>query len=217
VVAAPARAQTAASDQRTITVNGVGSVTAPNDTALLSVGVRTTHRTPGLALADTSARVRRVLAAVKAQGIAAADIQTQSVSLRRSVRPRTKHSKRKVLYTASNDLGVTVTPVSKAGAVVSAAVKAGANHVGDIALFPSNETDLYRQGLGLAYDDAHAKAELLAQRAGVTLGDPLSIIEGQDSFEPSLSDFGGGNASSAPVEGGTATVTAFVTVVYAIR
>jgi uncharacterized protein YggE len=197
-------------------VNGVASVTAPNDTALLSLGVRTAHGTPALALADTSARTRRVLAALKAQGIATEDIQTQSVSVRRSVIPKTRHRKRKVVYTATNDVSVTVTPVSKAGDVIAAAVKAGANRVGPIELLPSNEGDLYKQGLGLAYDDARAKAELLARRAGVTLGEPLSIVEGQDSFEPAFSDPAGGNATAAPVEPGTATVTAVVTVVFAI-
>jgi uncharacterized protein YggE len=195
----------------------MGSVTAANDTARLSLGVRTTHRSAAGALADTSARTRRVLAALDAQGIAAGDIQTEAVSLRRSVTPRTKHRKRKVTYTATNNVSVTVTPVSKAGAVIAAAVKAGANRLGSIELFPSNEADLYRQGLGLAYDDARAKAELLARRADVTLGQPLAIVEGQDEFEPFTGDLAGGVvAAPAPIEAGRATVFAFVTVVYAI-
>jgi uncharacterized protein YggE len=199
-------------------VNGIASVTAANDTASLSLGVRTTHRSASAALADTSARTRHVLAALDAQGIPDEAIQTQSVGLRRSVIPKTKHRKRRVVYTATNNISVTVTPVSKAGAVITAAVKAGANRVGSIELFPSNEGDLYRQGLGLAYDDAHSKAELLARRAGVTLGPPVSIIEGQDSFEPLANDVAGGLATSAPapIEPGTATIFAVVTVVFAI-
>jgi uncharacterized protein YggE len=215
VVAAPARAQSATSDQRTITVTGSGVVTVANDTALLSLGVSTTRSTASKALAATSARTRRVLAALAANGIAASDIQTEAVGLRRSVQRATKHRKRKVVYIASNSLSVTVSPVSKTGAVIAAAVKAGATRVGGIELFPSNETDLYRQGLRLAYDDAREKAALLAERAGVTLGRPLSIFEGQDSFEPLSSEVSTG-VTPAPIEPGTSDVSALVTVVFAI-
>jgi uncharacterized protein YggE len=215
-VAAPARAQSAASDQRTITVTGAGTVTAANDTALLSLGVSTTRGTASKALAATSARTRRVLAALSAQGIAAADIQTQDAGLRRSVQRATKHRKRKIVWIASNSVSVTVTPVAKTGAVISAAVGAGATHVGGIELFPSNESDLYRQGLLLAYDDAREKAALLAERAGVTLGRPLSIVEGQDNFAPATDELATGVASPAPIEPGTSMISALVTVVFAI-
>jgi uncharacterized protein YggE len=218
VATAPARAQAPASDQRSITVTGTATVTAANDSAFLSLGVSTTHSTAALAIADTSSRTRRVLKALAAQGIAAADIQTQTVSVRRSVRRATKQRKRRVVYTASNSIGVTVRPAGKTSAVIGAALKAGATRVSEVAFFPSNETALYRQALGLSYDDAREKAELLAERAGVTLGEPLSIVEGQDEFEPLAaspvsSDGGGG---SVPIEPGTATIFAAVTVVFAI-
>jgi uncharacterized protein YggE len=213
---APARAQTpASSDQRTITVTGIGAVTAANDTALLSLGVSTTHTTAALAIADTSARTRRVLAALGKKGIAAEDVQTQTAGLRRTVRPKTRHRRRQVVYTATNSVSVTVRSVSTTGAVIGAAVKAGATRVSGIEFFPSNETDLYRQGLGLAYDDAHEKAELLARRAGVTLGAPISIVEGQDQFEPFAQDLASGDAT-VPIQPGTATISALVTVVFAI-
>jgi uncharacterized protein YggE len=217
VVSAPARAQTAAPDQRSITVTGTAQVTAPNDSAFLSLGISTTHSTAARAIADTSARTRRVLAALGRQGIAAEDIQTQTVSVRRSVRRATKHRKRKVVYTASNSVSVTIRLVSKTGAVISAALKAGATRVSDIGFFPSNETELYRQALGLAYDDAREKAELLAQRAGVKLGEPLSITEGQDEFEPlSANTLATGGGEAVPISAGNATIFAAVTVVFAI-
>jgi uncharacterized protein YggE len=217
VVAAPARAQSAAaSDQRTLTVTGTATVTAANDSAFLSLGVSTTHSTAALAIADTSSRTRRVLKALAAQGIAAADIQTQTVSVRRSVRRATKHRKRRVVYTASNSVSVTVRSVGKTSAVIGAAIGAGATRVSDIGFFPSDETGLYRQALGLSYDDARAKAELLAERADVTLGKPISIVEGQDQFEPFAQELASTGGGSVPIEPGTATIMATVTVVFAI-
>ncbi len=192
-------------------------MTAPNDSGFLSLGVSTTHSTAALALADTGSRTRRVLGALAAQGIASDDIQTQAVSVRRSVRRATKHRKRRVVYTASNTIGVTLRSVGKASAVIGAALKAGATRVSDIGFFPSNESDLYRQALGLSYDDARSKAELLAERAHVTLGAPVSIVEGQDQFEPFSQDLAAPTAGgSVPIESGTASISAVVTVVFAI-
>jgi uncharacterized protein YggE len=217
VVSAPARAQTAAPDQRSITVTGTAQVTAPNDTAFLTLGVSTTHSTPALAVADTSRRTRKVLAALAAQGVAAEDVQTQSVSVRRSVRRATKHRKRRVVYTASNNISVTIRSVSKASAVIGAALKAGATRVSDIGFFPSNESALYRQALVLSYDDAREKAQLLAERADVRLGEPISIVEGQDEFEPlSANALSTGGGEAVPILPGTATIFAAVTVVFAI-
>lgn len=214
-VAAPARAQ-APAGQRTIAVVGNASVTAPNDTATVSFGVTTTHGTATRALADTSARTRRVLDALAAQGIAKADIQTETVSVGRSVRRAGKHRrKRRVVYTASNSVDVTVHDVSKTGAVIQAAVDAGATLVSGVGFSASNTEGLYDQALGLAYDNARSKAAALAARAGMTLGNPISIQEGQQNFVPAASEAPA--APSAPtIEPGTATVTAIVTVVFAM-
>jgi uncharacterized protein YggE len=216
VIAAPARAQTT---ERTITVTGVGSVSAPNDTASISLGVATTHYTAAAALSDTSRRTRHVFDALAAQGIAKDDIQTDEVGLQRSTRTvrKGKHRRRRVVYTASNSVIVTVRDVSKTGAVVQAAVKAGVTNVEGADFFVSNSDALYRQALALGYDDARAKATVLAQRAGVTLGQVVSIQEGQDALPSGGSgDFSTPVSGAPPIAAGTATISAFVTVVYAI-
>jgi uncharacterized protein YggE len=216
-VAAPADAQ-APSGQRTIAVVGNASVTAPNDTATVSFGVTTRHSTATGALADTSARTRRVLDALAAQGIAKADIQTQTVGLGRTVRRTGKHRrKRRVVYTASNSVDVTVHDVSKTGAVIQAAVDAGATRVSGVEFSASNSEGLYDKALGLAYDNARSKAAALAERAGMTLGDPISIQEGQqDVFAVPDQAQSAPAAGAPPIEPGTATVTAIVTVVFAM-
>ena len=215
--AAPAGAQTAAG-QRTITVVGNASVTAPNDTATVSLTVTTRHGTATRALADTSGRTRRVLDALAAQGIAKDDIQTETVDLARTVRRTGKHRrKRRVVYRASNSVDVTVHDVSKAGAVIQAAVDAGATGVSGVEFSASNSEGLYDQALGLAYDDARSKAAALAARAGMKLGDPISIQEGQQDFFTET-DFAQSApaATGPPIEPGTATITALVTVVFAM-
>jgi uncharacterized protein len=218
VAAAPARAQTTTSDQRMITVTGVGSVTAPNDTANVSLGVATTRNTAAGALAATARRTRRVLDALAAQGIARGDIQTESVGLQRSVRTvrKGKRRRRQVVYRASNTLTVTVRDASKTGAVIQAAVKAGVTNVEGADFFVANSDSLYRQALALGFDDARAKATVLADRAGVTLGRVLSIQESAESIPtPASGDFAA-PVASVPIAPGMAAITALVTVVFAI-
>jgi uncharacterized protein len=180
--------------------------------------VTTRHGTATGALADTSRRTRRVLDALAAQGIAKADIQTQTVGLGRTVRRTGKQRrKRRVVYRASNSVDVTVHDVSKTGAVIQAAVDAGATGVSGVEFSASNSEGLYDQALGLAYDNARSKAAALAARAGMTLGDPISIQEGQqDVF--AVSDFAQSAPAAAapPIEPGTATITALVTVVFSM-
>ena len=210
---APATAQ--AADQRTITVTGTEAIDTPNDAATLSFRVRVTRNTKAGALSAMAARNRRVTAALVGQGIARGDIQSQDVSLRRSVQRRTKRHKRRVVYTAANSIAATLLDVGKVDSVVRAAVRAGAVGVENIEFFVSNSDALYRQALGTAYDDAKEKAQLLAQRAGVTLGEPISIQESQDFFSSGFSDLSAA-PSAGSIEPGTGTVVAFVTVVFAI-
>src|SRR5919109_1162406 len=66
---------------RTITVTGTGTVSAVPDRAEFSFGVTTEARTATQALAANSADMRKVIDALKGAGVAAANIQTQTVSL----------------------------------------------------------------------------------------------------------------------------------------
>ncbi|MBA3787506.1 MAG: SIMPL domain-containing protein, partial [Actinobacteria bacterium] len=111
-----------------ITVQGSGTVTSVPDRAQLSFGVETQAATAKAALAANSAEMRKVIAALKAAG--ANDVQTQSVSLY----PRYADSTGSVSggvqgYVAQNSVSATIRELDRAGAVIDAAVGAGANQV----------------------------------------------------------------------------------------
>src|SRR4051812_39492444 len=85
-VAALAAAATTASaasaaTQRTITVQGTGIATTVPDEAQFTFGVTVTGPTAKAALSTDSRRMNALIAAIKAQGVPAADIQTAQVSL----------------------------------------------------------------------------------------------------------------------------------------
>jgi uncharacterized protein YggE len=203
--------------QRSITVVGHSTVTAPNDTSQLTFRVETKARTAAGALNKTSARAQRVIDAVKRSGVPAADIQTENVSLDRVVR-RLRHHRRKSSYRSVNSVIVTVRDVNRTPRVISAAVNAGATGISGIEFSTSKIDDLYAQALSQAYQQARAKAERLAREAGVTLGAPLQIQEGVNLDAGSGNQQGSAPSSAAPppIQPGTATVDGDVTVTFAI-
>jgi uncharacterized protein YggE len=217
VVATPAEAQT---EPGSISVDGTASRQVPNDTARFSATVAERRRTAVAALAATARATRRVLAAQRALGIARADLRTGSVTLRKVFR-RVRRTRRLRLvgYEARNRVRVTVRELSETGRAIDAAVGAGATAISGLTLFAGDTQAVYREVLGEAFDDARAKAELLAARAGVTLGRARFISEGADEFFAD-DGFARGEAESpasdapTPVRPGRTTVRAFVSVIF---
>ncbi|MER3488122.1 MAG: hypothetical protein C4307_05085, partial [Chloroflexota bacterium] len=64
---------------RTITVTGSGAARAVPNRVAFSFGVTSEGKTASQALAASSAEMRKVIAALKGAGVAAADIQTAAV------------------------------------------------------------------------------------------------------------------------------------------
>ena len=213
-VAAPGAVGAEPAAPPSITVFGHATRKAVNDTARVRFKVVTSAKTAVLALDRNSARARAVIAAIKAKGVAPADIKTQQVSVDR-VRVKPKNKPARVFYRATNAIVVTVRKLQTTPAVIDAAVAAGATGVSGVEFSTSKLHALYLGALSAAFDDAKAKAQLLANRAGVVLGQPLQIEEGSD-FIGVPSSGSGGQSLGPPIQPGTSTVEADVTVVFAI-
>ena len=120
-------------------------------------------------------------------------------------------------YTATNNVEVTIRNLDTAGKVLSAATGAGANQLYGIRFEIEDLSALQAEARKKAVADARARAERLAQLAGVKLGPAVSISE--------LDGGGGGPVpmfamakmdSAAPVERGELTITSTVQIVYAL-
>ena len=202
----------AASD-RTITVAGDGSVTTVPDRASFEFGVTTQSATASDAMARNAAAANAVIAALKAAGVASADLSTSGVSLS----PVTSEDGTRIVsYTASNSVSARIA-LAKAGALVDAAVGAGADTVYGPSLDRSDRKALYMQALTQALADAKAKAEALAGAAGLTLGAVQTITEGGTATPvPFGIKAAAGDSASTPIEPGTQEVDASVGVTYAV-
>ena len=160
---------------RTIAVVGEASLTARNDAARVVFAVTARGRDRQTAVGRSSVRLRRVLRALANAGIANRDLRTGSVSISR-VRDRRGRPIRG-RFEARQSVTARVRQVGSAGAVVDAAVKAGAAPVEGPTFFVSDPKALLRRALVGALRDAREKAAQLAAEAGLTLGAPVRIRE----------------------------------------
>jgi len=205
----------AAAGSRTISVEGIGIVTSVPNEAQFSFGVSTTAKTAHAALTANAARMNRLIAAIKAQGIPATDIQTSEISLD----PNENDNETKIIdFTASNTVTVLTKQIAKAGSIVDAAVTAGSNVVDGPSLTRSDQTELTKQALKAAVADARVRALTIATAAGVKLGAVISVMESsgtpvtEASAAPKESV-----AAGTPVEPGTTQTEEDVSVTFAIR
>ena len=206
------RSATTTPADRTITVSGNGAVTSVPDRASFSFGVDTRAATAAAALAGNAAAARAVIAALKAAGVASADLQTTQVSLS----PQTSQDGTAIVgFAASSSVSATAA-LAKAGALVDAAVAAGATTVSGPGLARSDQDALTRQALAKAVADAKVKAQALADAAGVQLGAVQTIVEGGSATPMPWSAKSAAGAADVPVEPGTLETDASVTVTYAV-
>ena len=191
-----------------ITVTGTGTVQSVPDQAQFSLGVQTDGPTAREALAANSERMRTVLAALFAAGVAKGDVQTQDVSVSNSY-PGDG-------YSADNSVSVTIRELAKAGSILDAASNAGANDVYGPTLTRSDQDGLEAKALQAAVANARAKARVLAEAAGVRLGSVTAITEGGNEPMPVYEAALAKRVSSAPIEPGKQQTSATVRVTFAI-
>jgi len=191
-----------------ITVQGSGTVSTVPDRAQLSFGVESRAATAKAALAANAVEMRKVIAAVKAAG--ATDVQTQSVSLQ----PQYSEAGAVRGYIAQNSVSATIRELAKAGAVIDAAVDAGANQVSGPGLSRGDQAELYRQALRAAVADARTRAQALAAAANLSLGRVTQILE-SGSAPPPVIFAAKAEDAGTPIEPGTQQIVASVQVTFA--
>ena len=191
---------------KTITVTGAGSVETVPDRATVSFTVTTNGDTAKAAMVANADAANKVDAALKGN----AKLQTSGVNLD----PRYDDSGQKLLgYTASTTLTADA-ELATIGGLIDSGVAAGATGISGPSFTRSDTDALYRSALQDALADAKAKAQALATGAGLTLGDIKSISEGSQPSGPIAYASGAAKDAALPIEPGTQTVDATVTVTY---
>jgi hypothetical protein len=199
-------------------------VAAAPDRFELFAAVNAMAESAAEALAKVTQLVASSIGILRNQGIPEASIRTQNLLLHDWF---DQSQQRVTARVASYELEVTVDSVEELGSVVAALTANAGDNLQLRGIRPTiaDPEPLYLEAQEQAVSKARAKAETLAQAAGVTLGPILSLEEqrtlGAQVHPMSMSAF---RASSGqvvmppvPIEPGTFLVTALVSIVYGIR
>lgn len=215
---------TTPSAPETITVGGTGKVSLAPDRVTFSVGVQSVAPTVDQAVSDNNQRVAAVVAALKKAGAAEKEIRTSNFS----IFPQQDFSQgqlpRILGYQVSNNVTVTRENVTDAGRLLQAAVNAGVNTSSGLSFVISNPARGRDAGLRSAFEDARAKAAVLAQAAGRTLGRAMAITEAGQLAPPppypmarTMAMGKAADVSEVPVEAGNEEMSFGVTVTFELR
>ncbi len=206
-----------------LTSHGHGEVKAKPDIARMTAGVMTQSKDQAQATQDNARKMTALLAAIKSLKIADRDIQTQGYSVDPQYDYNNGHGPILTGYQVTNSVQVTLHDFSQAGALIDKATQAGANQVNGLTYELSNQNAVQDQALGKAVADARRRAQTMADSLGIGLGSPLSLNDG-GAASPVIPLFqmrmmakaASDTAPTTPISAQEITVTADVTLVYAM-
>lgn len=207
----------------TVSVGGTGRSSVTPDRFSFTVGVQTMANTVDDAVSQNNKRVASVIAALKAAGVQDKDLQTSNFNIWPQQDFQEGKQPRILGYQTTNNITVRSTKIADAGRLLGIAIGAGVNNASGINFEVTDPARGRDQGLRAAFDDAKAKATLLAQSAGRTLGRVLTISEGMQSVPPQPYPMQRTMAmearvsSDVPVESGTQEQTYSVSVTFELR
>lgn len=229
LLATPLAAQTVTQPPRevataeTISVTGTGKTTLVPDRFSFTAGVQTTAPTVEEAVNQNNAKIANVIASLKKAGATDQEIRTTNFSIFPQQVYEQGQAPRVVGYQASNQVLVTKKDIAMAGRLLQVALNAGVNETSGLNFEVSDPARGRDQGLKAAFDDARAKASLLAQAAGRTLGRAMMITEGSEATPPQrpmpmgVMAAKGEAISQVPAEGGTRELAYTISVVFEMR
>lgn len=207
--------------ENTIVVSGTGAVSVVPDRAEIEVAVVSTAASAEAAIAANSAAVRKVLDRLAALGVGDGQTGTSRFDLApqyarsRASSPTRAEAPRIVGYRVTNQLLVRDLPVGDVGRLLDALVGAGANRVLGLRFTVSDPKIPGEAAMREAVADARRRAAIYAAAAGVALGPVLRIRE-LGGFQPQPRLRALAEASSVPVRPGVQSITASVSVTFAL-
>jgi uncharacterized protein YggE len=191
-------------DSRRVTrvlVAGDSLVQAQPDTAILLISVVTQSRQAIEAQQQNATRSEGVLRAVKAAAGTGSEVKTSGYSLQ----PQRVYKEGQLPtitgYEARNTVSVTLSDLTKVGAVIDAASQSGANDVAGISFTLRQDRPARDKALSEATREAMSKAQVIASALG---GRVARIVEVQeDGFQRPQPIYQGGEFAMARAQAST--------------
>lgn len=223
----PSSPQTSAPQIRNMFINGNGSTEITPDIAYINIGVHTEAPTAVAAVSMNNTRAQKVMDALIKFGVLSKDLRTSNFSI--TSLQKTDPSTGQVTgtyYAVDNSIIVTVRDLPKMGSLLDNAIQAGANSINNIQFDVADNTSALKQARDEAMQNAIKQAQELADAAGIKLGaiQTINYYESVPMYSgPAYMDYGKGGGGdmraeySVPVNPGQLTLTATVSITYALE
>ncbi len=218
VLLAPATGQSQVTNEPIpqITVVGRGETKISPDRANIQISVQTRAATAGAAGAANATRQRAVLDALRKLGLSDDQLSTANYTVYPEYRYEPNRNPTIIGYSATNTIVAEVRDLTKVGAVIDAALGAGANLISSLNFYASNTQQARQAAITAAIQVARAEAEVGARAAQGQLGSLLELTIGAYYAPPPrpmmmMAKADAAQASETPVQPGQETVTVEVT------
>ena len=212
---------TASDEAGTILVSGTGRVAVTPDVADLRLGLAVARPTVDAARAEAATTMDAILAAVDAAGVARRDVRTTLLSIQPRYDYRDNRPPTLTGYELANVVEVTVRDLARLGDVVDGTLAAGATSMDGLAFRVADPDPAEREARILAMAQARARADVLAEAAGLAIVGVSDVVEGAPARPPGpypkaermmlAAD------ASTPVESGSTEIAVSVSVTYRAR
>jgi len=196
--------------------SGQGEAKVTPDRASIMVNVQTRAATATAAAADNAQRTKAVLDALAKLGLPREQLGTEGYT----VYPEMRYDKdgaapRVVAYVVTNSIRAETKRPEQAGAIVDAALTAGANMINSLTFYASSIDEARRMAIAEAVANARADADAMAKAAGGSLGELIELSTNGPTVPPRPMYDMGARAQAmkmepTPINPGQQTVTVFV-------
>jgi uncharacterized protein YggE len=208
-------------DGGTIVVTGTGRVSVQPDVADLRLGVSIARPSVEAARTEAARTMDAILAAVDAAGVSRSDVGTAMLSVQPRYDYRDGGTPTLTGYEIANVVEVTVRDLGTLGAVVDGTLGAGATSMDGLTFRVADPALPEREARLRAMAEARARADVLAEAAGLTIDGVIDIVEGTPARPPipfpKAERMAMAADVSTPVEAGELEVAVSVTVTYRTR
>jgi uncharacterized protein len=204
-----------------VVVSGTSKEQRRNEIARFTAGASSVNSDRDTAVSEISGVVSKITEAAKTFGIKSEDIKTSNLSIHQeeeSYWEEGVQKRRKGQWRVSNNVEVTLRKVERASELADILTKNGATNVYGPMLSLDDTQKAGDELLSSAIEDAKEKAEIMAEAAGKTLGEVVSVVEGSSpaNVYSARLEMGGGGGGM-PIEPGSSMVSKTVTVSFRLN
>jgi uncharacterized protein YggE len=213
---------TGTTDNRYITVTGVGTISVVPDAVRFNATVSALASTNAAALSSASKSASAVRAALKEKGIALKDIRSANISVYPEYNWTQEAGTKITGYRASQSFDVLVRKASTAGTIIEAVVSAGGDNVQLGGVIPTtlNPSLATEEARATAVANAKSKASSYAKLLGTSIGKVLFLEEQSSPIYSSpfpMAKAGATDAATVEIDLGEQDVTVTITVRWALN